>query len=68
MMQEIARVMRPGGSVALVDFIFTDDCVRDLNRYGVQADRFRDGSLSYWLSLILNFGAVRTYFVIGRKV
>jgi SAM-dependent methyltransferase len=67
MMREIARVMKPGASLALVDFIFTDDCVRDLIRYGVQAERFREGSLSYWLSLILNFGAVRTYFVIGRK-
>lgn len=67
MMREIARVLKPGGYVALVDFIFTSDCERDLVICGVQAERFRDGFLSFWISAILNFGAVRTYHLIGQK-
>ena len=67
MMQEVARVLKPGGQVALVDFIFTDDCVKDLSKFGVETQRVRDGFFSFWISAILNFGAVKTYHVIGKK-
>jgi arsenite methyltransferase len=67
MMREIARVLKPDGRVALVDFIFTDECVEDLRRFGVYAERARDGFLSFWISAVLNFGAVKTYHVVGRK-
>jgi ubiquinone/menaquinone biosynthesis C-methylase UbiE len=33
MMSEAARVLKPGGHIALVDFIFTDDCVGDLSKF-----------------------------------
>lgn len=67
MMREVARVLKPGGHLALVDFIFTDNCVQDLSRFGVEAGRVRDQFLSFWISAILNFGAVKTYHVIGKK-
>jgi len=67
MMREMARVLKPGGRIALADFIFTDECVEDLRKYGVNATRERDGKISFWVTALLNFGMVRTYLVVGRK-
>jgi len=67
MMREVARVLKPGGHIALIDFIFTDDCVKDLTSYGIDVRRQREGLLSFWICAILNFGAVKTYQVFGTK-
>jgi arsenite methyltransferase len=68
MMSEMMRVLTPGGRLALVDFIFTGQCVEILRRFGMRdARRTRIGGLSSFLSTILMFGAFRVYLVIGSK-
>lgn len=68
MVQEIARVLKPSGYVAIRDFIFTDVCVRELQRHGVDnAKREQVGTVSFWIAAVLNFGFFRLYHVTGRK-
>ncbi len=68
MMSEMMRVLTPGGRLALVDFIFTSQCVEILRRFGMRdARQTRIGGLSSFLSTILMFGVFRVYLVIGSK-
>jgi SAM-dependent methyltransferase len=66
MAQEIARVLKPGGQAALVDFIFTEQCVRDFMESGV-ASAARVRMNRFWTTAITSFGMVRLYKIIGTK-
>src|SRR5262249_61629804 len=69
MLGEIVRVLKPGGQLVLVDFIFTGMATQLLQSYGVrEAHRVRLGTGYDWDSaLLLSFGLVRLYAVIGAK-
>jgi SAM-dependent methyltransferase len=65
MLREMARVLKPGGRVALADFIFTPEAVRVLRDAGL-ADVWRV-RLSSWPAVIASLGLVRVYAVTARK-
>lgn len=67
MIAEIARVLKPGGHVALRDFIFTDLCVENLRSMGFDARRERIGGIGFWVGAILNLGFFRLYHVTATK-
>jgi arsenite methyltransferase len=68
MVREMVRVLKPGGYVGLVDFMFTGECVRTLKKLGLNdAQRLRVGSFSFWYAAILNLGMCQLYRVVGSK-
>ncbi|HEY7835420.1 MAG TPA: class I SAM-dependent methyltransferase [Ktedonobacterales bacterium] len=69
MLQEIVRVLKPGGQLMLVDFIFTSAATQWLRRHGLRdAARVRLGSAYEWYTtLLLSSGVARLYAVTGSK-
>jgi SAM-dependent methyltransferase len=69
MLHEIVCILKPGGQVALVDFIFTEPCERLFRAQGLQnARRSRIGSrLAFWTNAVLNLGLVRVCAVTGSR-
>jgi SAM-dependent methyltransferase len=65
MLHEMVRVLKPGGRVALADFIFTPEAVRVLRDAGL-AD-VRRVRLSSWPAVVASLGLVRVYAVTARK-
>ena len=57
MVKEMCRVLKPGGRLALIDFIFTQECVTTLRDFGCEdAVRFRIGGLGNWVGAVLMLG------------
>jgi ubiquinone/menaquinone biosynthesis C-methylase UbiE len=68
MLREIARVLKPDGQVALVDFIFTAQAARVLRANGVSnAKRAPLGHLGYWSFALVTLGMGQLCQVTGTK-
>lgn len=68
MMREMVRVLRPRGRLAMVDFIFTRECVDVLRRLGIDdAGRTRLGGWSPSLARVLMFGTFQIHLVTGSR-
>jgi arsenite methyltransferase len=65
--RELARVLKPGGQVALLGIKHTSECVRVLRESGLSdAKRSAAGFLFWWFA-VLTWGSVQFFRVTGKK-
>jgi ubiquinone/menaquinone biosynthesis C-methylase UbiE len=65
--REMARVLQPGGQVALLGIKHTSECVRVLRESGLgDAKRSAAGFLFWWFA-VLTWGSVQFFRVTGKK-
>jgi arsenite methyltransferase len=69
MLREITRALKPGGRVALVDFIFTGEAERTLRAQGMRDVQRAPaaGGIAFALFALLTLGLGRLYMVTGVK-
>jgi len=68
MVREMVRVLKPGGRLALADFIFTGQCMRELEEAGLlDVKRLRTGRIAFWLSAIASLGSFQLGLISGKK-
>jgi arsenite methyltransferase len=68
MIREVARVLKPGGRVALIDFIFTDECADVLEDAGiVHVVRARVGGWRFWIGAVMSAGTFQVHSVVAVK-
>jgi arsenite methyltransferase len=66
--REMARVLKPGGPVALLGIKHTSECIRVLRESGLSdAKRSAAGFLFWWFA-VLTWGSVQFFRVTGKKV
>jgi SAM-dependent methyltransferase len=69
MLSEITRTLKPGGRVALVDFVFTGEAERALRAQGMQDVRREPaaGRIAFGAFALLTLGLGRLYMLTGTK-
>jgi ubiquinone/menaquinone biosynthesis C-methylase UbiE len=67
-MREIARVLKAGGRVVMIDIMHADQYVQTLRDQGLtDATRIRSGKFFFWFFALLTWGSVRFYQVTATK-
>jgi ubiquinone/menaquinone biosynthesis C-methylase UbiE len=66
--REMARVLKPGGQVALLGIKHTNECVRVLRESGLSDARRAAAGFLFWWFAVLTWGSVQFFRVTGKKV